>query len=81
MNNNNKVILLSQLSISIIGIVFSGAMIIYQPQNVNIYVPLFTSIIFTWIPSPMQKIKLEEDDIQQFISNSFNKNNIKNDEV
>lgn len=43
----------AQLSFSLLGIIFTGTMAVVQPQNSNIYLPIFTSILFAWVPSPM----------------------------
>ena len=43
----------AQLSFSLVGVIFTGTMSVLQPQNTNIYLPIFTSILFAWIPSPM----------------------------
>lgn len=51
--SNTDILFYSQLAISITGLVFTGAMLIAQPQNSTIYLPIFTSLIFSWVPSPI----------------------------
>ena len=43
----------SQLSITIVGMVFTGVLIIVQPNNLNVYLPIFSSLLFSWLPSPI----------------------------
>jgi hypothetical protein len=43
----------SQLSITIVGIIFTGTLIIVQPNNLNVYLPIFSSLLFSWLPSPI----------------------------
>ena len=43
----------SQLSITLVGMVFTGALIIIQPNNLNVYLPIFSSLLFSWLPSPI----------------------------
>ena len=34
-------------------------MLIIQPNNTNIYLPIFTSLIFSWVPSPMNNKNIQ----------------------
>jgi hypothetical protein len=43
----------SQLTITLAGMVFTGALIIIQPNNLNVYLPIFSSLLFSWLPSPI----------------------------
>jgi hypothetical protein len=43
----------SQLSITLVGMIFTGALIIIQPDNLNVYLPIFSSLLFSWLPSPI----------------------------
>ena len=43
----------SQLTITLVGIVFTGALIVIQPDNLNVYLPIFSSLLFSWLPSPI----------------------------
>ena len=43
----------SQLSITLVGIVFTGILIVIQPNNLNVYLPIFSSLLFSWLPSPI----------------------------
>jgi hypothetical protein len=43
----------SQLSITVVGMIFTGALIIIQPDNLNVYLPIFSSLLFSWLPSPI----------------------------
>ena len=43
----------SQLSITLVGIVFTGVLIVIQPNNLNVYLPIFSSLLFSWLPSPI----------------------------
>lgn len=43
----------SQLSITLVGMVFTGALIVIQPNNLNVYLPIFSSLLFSWLPSPI----------------------------
>jgi hypothetical protein len=43
----------SQLTITLVGIVFTGALIVVQPNNLNVYLPIFSSLLFSWLPSPI----------------------------
>jgi len=51
--SNSDILFYSQLAISITGLVFTGTMLIIQPQNSAVYLPIFTSLIFSWVPSPI----------------------------
>ena len=67
----------SQLSISVLGIVFCGTMMIIKNDNINIYLPIFTSLIFAWIPSPVNTHEsindkvLEKKDEKQNLKDSL----------
>ena len=50
--STNDIILYLQCSITTIGLLFSGTMLIVG-NNPNIYLPLFSSLIFSWMPSPI----------------------------
>ena len=39
---NSDTLFYSQLAISITGLIFTGTMLIVQPNNTNIYLPIFT---------------------------------------
>jgi hypothetical protein len=43
----------SQLSITLVGIIFTGVLIVIQPNNLNVYLPIFSSLLFSWLPSPI----------------------------
>lgn len=43
----------SQLIITLAGMAFTGALIIIQPDNLNVYLPMFSSLLFSWLPSPI----------------------------
>lgn len=43
----------AQLSISVIGLIFTGTMTILSPDKAAVYFPIFTSLIFAWIPTPI----------------------------
>jgi hypothetical protein len=68
---NKTVLFYSQLGISIAGLIFTGSLLIFQENNTKVYLPIFTSLIFAWIPSPlsnentylMENIKKLEDKI------------------
>jgi len=51
----------SQLSITLIGIVFTGVLIIVQPNNLNVYLPIFSSLLFSWLPSPISTKNIQTD--------------------
>ena len=42
-----------QFGISLFGLSVMGALLFNDKQNQNIFLPIFTSIIFAWIPSPI----------------------------
>ena len=42
-----------QFGISFFGLAVTGALLFADRQNQNIFLPIFTSIIFAWIPSPL----------------------------
>ena len=56
---NTDILFYSQLAISITGLIFTGTMLIIQPNNTNIYLPIFTSLIFSWVPSPMNNKNIQ----------------------
>ena len=56
---NSDTLFYSQLAISITGLIFTGTMLIVQPNNTNIYLPIFTSLIFSWVPSPMNNKNIQ----------------------
>ena len=56
---NTDILFYSQLAISITGLIFTGTMLIVQPNNTNIYLPIFTSLIFSWVPSPMNNKNIQ----------------------
>jgi hypothetical protein len=43
----------SQLTITLAGMVFTGALIIIQPNNLNVYLPIFSSLLFPIIVLPV----------------------------
>ena len=49
--NNN--LFYAQLSISILGLSVISALLFVDKQNQNIFLPIFTSVIFAWVPSPI----------------------------
>ena len=57
--SNADALFYSQLAISITGLVFTGAMLVAQPNNINIYLPIFTSLIFSWVPSPLSNKNIQ----------------------
>ena len=59
----NDIILYLQCSITTIGLIFSGTMLIIG-NNPNIYLPIFSSLIFSWMPSPISA-KVNSDFHQQ----------------
>lgn len=75
-----KIILFySQLAISVAGLLFTGSLLITQEENSNVYLPIFTSLIFAWVPSPLsydnmgleENIKQLEDRLNILESASF----------
>jgi hypothetical protein len=78
-----------QCAISLIGLCITGALLFTNAQNQNVYIPIFTSIIFAWVPSPLthttsatvsnydlQKPNIEEDKLPEkkmLLTNFFNK--------
>jgi hypothetical protein len=63
MSEINYLLFYSQLSISVLGIVFCGTMMIVKNENVNIYLPIFTSLIFAWIPSPVNNHQISTEKV------------------
>jgi hypothetical protein len=51
----------SQLSITLVGIVFTGVLIIIQPNNLNVYLPIFSSLLFSWLPSPISTKNIQTE--------------------
>jgi len=52
-NTLSKTLFYSQLSISIIGLVFSAIMSVIDKESSAVYVTIFSSLLFAWIPSPI----------------------------
>jgi hypothetical protein len=52
MSGNNSIFYF-QFLISLIALGFSATMLVVQKENNNIYLPFLTSIVFAWIPSPI----------------------------
>ena len=85
MINNKTILFYSQLAISISGLIFTGSLLISQENNSNIYLPIFTSLIFAWVPSPLsfdnsiieQNIKILEDRINIIESASLGLKEVK----
>ena len=42
----------AQLGFSIVGIGLSAAMIAINPNNSTVFLPILTSLLFSWVPSP-----------------------------
>jgi len=88
MTNSKTVLFYSQLGISIAGLIFTGSLLIFQENNTKVYLPIFTSLIFAWIPSPlsndntslMENIKKLEDKINILESKSLELKEVKIDE-
>lgn len=51
----------SQLSITLVGILFTGVLIIVQPNNLNVYLPIFSSLLFSWLPSPISTKNIQTE--------------------
>jgi hypothetical protein len=51
----------SQLSITLVGMVFTGVLIIVQPNNLNVYLPIFSSLLFSWLPSPISTKNIQTE--------------------
>ena len=70
----------SQLSITLIGIVFTGVLIIVQPNNLNVYLPIFSSLLFSWLPSPIstKNIQTQIKGVEEKLSIMQHKIAIKN---
>lgn len=49
---NVDIVFYTQLAISISALIFTGTMAVVRPDQSNIYIPIFTSIVFAFIPSP-----------------------------
>jgi hypothetical protein len=88
MSSNNSVFYF-QFLISLIALGFSATMLVVQKENNNIYLPFLTSIVFAWIPSPIntqnQNIKNSDQEIETDIDTEtesqklmLNKNKNKN---
>lgn len=62
----------AQLSISLFGMAFTGTLLVLQPDQVNIYLPIFTSLLFAWIPSPIssKSIQTQLETIQTKVSST-----------
>lgn len=60
MSNNN--LFYSQLAISILGLSITSSLLFIDRENQNIFLPIFTSIIFAWIPSPITVPNNKVDD-------------------
>ena len=60
-NVSPDVIFISQFIFSLVVLGFTGTMMIVDKENLNIYLPVFTSIAFTWLPSPMSSRPSKED--------------------
>lgn len=52
LSNNVDIVFYTQLAISITALIFTGAMAVVRPEQSNVYIPIFTSIVFAFIPSP-----------------------------
>ena len=72
MSKMPNAIFYTQVGISVAGLIFSGAMFIIQPHNINVYLPIFTSILFTWIPSPINHLQIQnlENEVSRLSLNS-----------
>lgn len=87
MTKTNTILFYSQLGISIAGLIFTGSLLIFQENNSQVYLPIFTSIIFAWVPSPLstgntylkENIKKLEDKINKLESASLELKEIKID--
>jgi hypothetical protein len=53
---DNTQVFYSQLAISALGLLFTGIMTIVDQPHSSIYLPIFTSLLFVWVPNPQQKI-------------------------
>ncbi len=53
MSTSNNSIFYFQFVISLIALGFSITMLVVQKENNNIYLPFLTSLVFAWIPSPI----------------------------
>jgi hypothetical protein len=53
MSSANNSIFYFQFVISLIALGFSITMLVVQKENNNIYLPFLTSLVFAWIPSPI----------------------------
>jgi hypothetical protein len=87
MTNSNTILFYSQLGISIAGLIFTGSLLIFQENNSKVYLPIFTSLIFAWVPSPLstdntylkENIKKLEDKINKLESASLELKELKID--
>jgi len=87
MTNSNTILFYSQLGISIAGLIFTGSLLIFQENNSKVYLPIFTSLIFAWVPSPLstdntylkENIKKLEDKINKLESASLELKEVKID--
>lgn len=43
----------AQLGFSLIGITLASVMIIMNTDNSDVFLPILTSLLFSWVPSPM----------------------------
>lgn len=59
--DNKQQIFYFQFGISLVGISVVSALLFTSSENQNIFLPIFTSIIFAWIPSPLSKKSKEQD--------------------
>jgi len=72
---NSDILFYSQLAISITGLIFTGTMLIIQPGNNNLYLPIFTSLIFSWVPSPInnKNIQTQLDNLNSQVKHAHEK--------
>ena len=82
MSTSNDQLFYFQFGISLVGISVVSALLFTSSANQNIFLPIFTSIIFAWIPSPLSKKdkaqdkKVTQTEIEQARLNIQNRSNI-----
>jgi hypothetical protein len=64
MSTNNDTLFYFQFGISLVGIGVVSSLLFISNENQNIFLPIFTSIIFAWIPSPLSKDNKTDKKVQ-----------------
>lgn len=74
MSSNNSIFYF-QFLISLIALGFSITMLVVQKENNNIYLPFLTSLVFAWIPSPINT-HIQNKDQNKDQNENIDSNNI-----